>query len=151
MLFGNPSLLTRIAIGKGVGFLIGIAGALTLPYFWPEVDAMFRIGVLFWYATVGAVIGVYGVITWHPVLRLPLPWWFRAPLIGAWMNLLLVLLASREVTAMMAATFGPEGAMSSPFWLVAEGALIGLLIGFLCTRFGGEGRGTLDGLPPEAA
>jgi len=25
-MFGNPSLMTRIAIGKGIGFLFGFAG-----------------------------------------------------------------------------------------------------------------------------
>lgn len=144
MLYGNPSLVTRIAIGKGVGFLFGLAGMIAVPYFWPDAGWDFRIGVLFWYATVGAVIGVYGVVTWHPVLKLPMPWWFRAPLIGAWMNLLLVLLASHEVTAMMAASFGETGVLNSPYWLVAEGALIGFIIGGLCTHFGGEGAETVD-------
>jgi hypothetical protein len=35
---------------------------------------------LLWYTTLGAIIGVF---TWHPVLKLPLPWWIRAQALGA--------------------------------------------------------------------
>lgn len=146
MLFGTPSLLTRIAIGKGVGFLFGLIGFFVMPVLWPEATWSIRFGVLFWYATVGAVIAVYGVVTWHPILKLPMPWWFRAPLIGAWMNLVIVLLASMEITLMMAATFGPNGIISSPYWLVLEGAVIGLVIGYLCTKYGGEGKETVEAI-----
>jgi hypothetical protein len=85
-MFGNPSLMTRIAIGKVIGFLFGFAGFIFLPYFLPDASMLLRWGILLWYTTVGAIIGVFGVLTYHPVLRLPMPWWFRAPLIGAWMN-----------------------------------------------------------------
>lgn len=146
MLYGNPSLFTRIVIGKGVGFVLGVIGFFALPWFWPEVGMELRVGFLFWYATVGAMIAVFGVVTWHPVLHLPMPWWFRAPMIGAWMNLLVVLIAWSEMTALMSATFGPDGFLASPYWGVAEGALVGLLIGWLCTKFGGEGKATVEAM-----
>ncbi len=47
-MFGNPSLVTRIAIGKGVGFAIGLAGFLMLPLFAPEAGWLIRWGVLLW-------------------------------------------------------------------------------------------------------
>ncbi len=120
-MFEKPSLVTRIAIGKMVGFAVGLAGFLLLPYFAPEAGWLVRWGVLLWYTTLGAIIGVFGVFTWHPVLKLPMPWWFRAPLLGAWMNFVL----------------------TSPFWFTLEGAVVGLLIGYLATRFGGEGKETV--------
>ena len=141
-MFGNPSLMTRIAIGKGIGFLFGLAGFILLPYFLPEADMLTRWGILLWYTTVGAVIGVFGVFTYHPVLRLPFPWWFRAPLMGAWMNFVLTFFAYDVMSAMMANTFGEDGVISSPFWFTAEGALVGLIIGYFATRFGGEGKET---------
>ena len=139
MLFGNPSLFTRIVIGKGVGFALGVIGFFVLPWFWPEVPMELRIGFLFWYATVGAMIGVFGVVTWHPILHLPMPWWFRSTLIGTWMNLLIVLIAHTDLSTMMAAGFGSDSFLNSVYWLIVEGALVGLLIGGLCTKFGGEG------------
>ena len=46
------------------------------------------------------------------------------------------------MSAMMVSVFGEGGALSSPFWFAAEGAIIGLIIGFFATRYGGEGADT---------
>lgn len=143
-MFGNPSLITRITIGKGLGFLIGLAGFIALPYIVPETTWQFRWGILLWYSTLGAIIGVYGVLTWHPILKLPLPWWFRAPVIGAWMNFVLTLFAYDALQNFMFIFFGANGMLQSPFWFVAEGACVGLIIGYFATRFGGEGAVTVQ-------
>jgi hypothetical protein len=142
-MFGNPSIMTRIAIGKGIGFLFGLAGFFMVPYYLPEATALTRWGILLWYTTVGAVIGVFGVITYHPILKLPMPWWVRAPVIGAWMNFVLTFFAYDVMQVMMTNTFGENGLLSSPFWFTTEGALVGLVIGFFATRYGGEGKATL--------
>ncbi len=139
----KPSLTLRIGIGKAVGFLFGLAGFVFLPVFAPDAGWLIRWGILLWYTTLGAVIGVFGVYTSHPVLRLPLPWWVRAPFIGAWMNFVLTFFAYDEFRAMMMAAFGSAaGPLTSPFWFALEGALVGLVIGWLATRFGGEGPET---------
>ena len=143
-MFGNPSLMTRIAIGKGIGLVFGLIGLIILPWFLPDAGWMLRLGILFWYTTVGAIIGVFGVFTYHPVLKLPLPWWLRAPLLGAWMNFVLSFFAYDAMEAMMKSLFPQGGAICSPFWFVLEGAVIGLIIGFFATRFGGEGAETVD-------
>lgn len=142
-MFGNPSLITRIAIGKGVGFVIGLLGFILLPYFAPEAGWMLRWGILLWYTTLGAIIGMFGVFTWHPVLKLPMPWWVRAPAVGAWMNFVLTFFAYDAMKAVLVAMFGADGFMQSPFWFTAEGAIVGLIIGYLATRFGGEGAETV--------
>ena len=36
--------------------------------------------------------------------------------------------------------FGQNGILISPFWFTAEGAIIGLIMGYFATRFGGEGK-----------
>ena len=150
IMFGNPSLMTRIAVGKLIGFLFGLAGFLFLPYFLPEAGWLIRWGILFWYTTLGAIIGVFGVFTWHPILKLPFPWWFRAPVLGAWMNFVLTFFAYDTMQAMMVSIFGEGGMLSSPFWFTAEGAIIGLIIGYFATRFGGEGAKTVaDSSPPS--
>ncbi len=142
-MFEKPSLMARIAIGKGVGFVIGLAGFLLLPFFVPEADWLIRWGVLLWYTTLGAIIGVFGVFTWHPILKLPMPWWVRAPVLGAWMNFVLTFFAYDTMKDMLVAMFGVDGFMASPFWFSLEGAIVGLLIGYLATRFGGEGKETV--------
>ncbi|MEX1036210.1 MAG: hypothetical protein WDZ54_09655 [Sneathiella sp.] len=146
-MFDKPSLITRIAVGKIVGFIVGLIGFLLLPYLWPEGDLLLRFGILFWYITVGAVIGAFGVLTWNPVLRLPMPWWFRAPLIGGWMNFVLALFAYDMFARMMLDILGPDFPFTSPFWFVLEGAIVGLVMGFFATRFGGEGKETVPETP----
>ncbi len=142
-MFEKPSLMRRIAIGKAIGFLFGLAGFMLLPYFLPDAGWLLRWGILLWYTTVGAFIGVFGVVTYHPVLKLPMPWWFRATLVGAWMNFVLVFFAYDAMAAMMVSLFGEGGVLSSPFWFTVEGAIIGLIIGYFATRFGGEGIETV--------
>mgnify|MGYP003700743457 CR=1 FL=1 len=144
-MFRKPSLVTRIVVGKSIGFVLGIVGFFTLPYVWPDASLELRLGALFWYATVGAVIGVFGVWSRHPVLDLPLPWFVRAPLVGAWMNFVLTLFAGDVFRAMLGRMFGPESAFASPYWIVLEGAVVGALIGWAATRFGGEGPETARG------
>lgn len=142
-MFEKPSLVTRIAVGKGIGFIVGLSGFIFLPFFVAEAGWLIRWGILLWYTTLGAIIGVFGVFTWHPVLKLAMPWWVSGPFIGAWMNFVLAFFAYDAMQAMMTAIFGAGGILASPFWFAAEGAVVGLLIGYFATRFGGEGTETV--------
>ncbi len=146
----NPSLVTRIMIGESVGLAVGLIGFLSMVYFWPEVSTLTRWGILLWYTTLGAIIGVFGVMTWHPILKLPLPWWIRSPFIGGWMNFVLTFFAFDVMKSMLSSTFGDIGYLTSPFWFVLEGAIVGLLIGYLATRFGGEGKEAVDTEQPQS-
>ena len=149
-MFGNPSIMTRIAIGKSIGLLFGIAGFVMIPYFLPEAEWQLRWGILLWYTTVGAFIGVFGVVTYHPILKLPFRWWFRAPLVGAWMNFVLTFFAHDAMGAMLVSVLGESSTSSIMFWFTAEGAIVGLIIGYFATRFGGEGKETvIDGFENE--
>ena len=143
-MFKKPSLVTRVAIGKGVGLLIGLIGFGFFEFFLPEADWMLRWGVLLWYTTLGAIIGVFGVFNWHPVLKLPFPWWIRAPLLGAWMNFVLTFFAYDLMKAVLVDMFSQNDLLTSPFWFVVEGAIVGLIIGYYATRFGGEGAETVQ-------
>jgi len=144
MLLEPSSLMTRIVIGKSIGFAVGLIGFTMLPFMLPDSGWLLRWGLLFWYTTVGAFIGVFGVFTWHPILKLPMPWWFRAPMIGGWMNFVLTFFAYDTLQALIVYNLGEDGIISSPFWIVVEGMLVGLLIGYFATRFGGEGKGIVD-------
>lgn len=143
-MFGNPSLTTRIAVGKGLGALFGIAGFIFLTVFPIEGDSLFRWGILLWYPTLGAVVGMFGVYTRHPVLKLPMPWWLRAPVIGAWLNFVLTFFAYDAIATAMATLFSADEPLASPYWFTLEGAIVGLIIGYFATRLGGEGPETVD-------
>ena len=82
---------------------VTLAGFLLMPYFLPDAGWLLRWGVLLWYITVGAFIGVFGVVTYHPVLKLPMPWWFLSTLVGAWMNFVLTFFAYDAMADMIAA------------------------------------------------
>ncbi len=142
-MFPNPSLMTRIAAGKFTGLMLGIFGFFITPYILPDADLLIRWGVLLWYTTFGAIIGAFGVFTYHPILKLPMPWWFRDPLIGAWMNFVMVFFTYDFMQATMNHVFGPDGLITSPWWFAAEGAVMGLIIGYAALRFGGEGPETV--------
>ena len=143
-MFENPSLVTRIAIGKAIGFALGLVGLIVIPLLWPDSGWMERIAFLFWYTTVGAFVGLIGVFNWHPILHLPMPWWFRSTLVGAWMNFVLTLFIYDRLATMMVELFGEGGLFVSPFWFVLEGAIVGIFIGYFATRFGGEGPATVQ-------
>jgi hypothetical protein len=147
-MFGRPSMMTRVAVGKGTGFVVGLAGLITLPHFVPDAGWLPRWGLLFWYTTFGAVIGVMGVITYHPILKVRLPWWMRDALVGAWLNFVLVFFAYDLMASAMANLFGAGSILASPFWFAVEGAIVGLVIGFAANRFGGEGRDTVSDMMP---
>lgn len=139
-MFESPSLIKRIAVGKLTGFILGLIGFMAVPLFAGLEDPMLQWGLLLWYTTVGAVVGVYGVFSRHPVLNLPMPWWFRAPIIGAWLNFVLTLFAYEKLATVLLAVFGEGGLFVSPFWFVLDGAIAGLVVGYFATKFGGEGE-----------
>jgi hypothetical protein len=145
-MFESPSLVTRIAIGKAIGFALGLVGLIVIPLFWPDSGWMERLAFLFWYTTLGAFVGLVGVFNWHPISRLPMPWWVRSTIVGAWMNFVLALFIFDRLEVMMLQLMGEDGLFLSPFWFVVEGAIVGLLIGYVATRFGGEGPATVQ--PP---
>jgi len=105
---------------------------------------MERIAFLFWYTTLGAFVGLIGVMDWHPLLRLSMPWWFSSTLVGAWMNFVLTLFIYDRLAEMMLELPVGGGLFQSPFWFVAEGAVVGLFIGYFATRFGGVGPETVQ-------
>lgn len=139
-MFQSPSLMKRIAIGKMVGLIIGLIGFLWLYFLVPGTSTLIYWGVILWYTTLGAIIGVFGVFTSHPVLHLPLPWWVRSAVIGGWMNFVLTFFAYDIFQTMMIDLLGEFGKSINPFWFIVEGAIVGLIIGYLATRFGGEGE-----------
>jgi membrane associated rhomboid family serine protease len=134
-MLSNQSLITRIAVGKLIGFTFGLMGLIFIPYFLPEANWLLRLGILLWYTTVGAVVAIFGALNFHPVFKVSLPWWLLSPLIGAWMNFVLTFFAYDAMQPMLAVLFGQNGILSSPFWFAAEGAVIGLMIGFFAMQF----------------
>jgi len=138
-MFDTNSLTTRIAIGKGIGLLIGLTAFIFIPYFLPEASATLKWGVFLWYITFGAIIGVFGVYTKIPMINCVMPWWIRGAYIGAWLNFTISLVAYDALVQLLLAVFGENGLFLSPFWMILEGAIFGFIIDYFATRIGGEG------------
>jgi hypothetical protein len=135
----NSYILKRIGSAKIVGMVIGLIGFVMIPYFWPGEGMWLRVGILMWYTTVGAVIGILGLIDHHPLFKFRLTFWFRGPAVGIWFNLVLAFLMYDKLSLLMQQLDGAFSGITSPFWIVAEGAIVGLIIDTVATKFAGEG------------
>ena len=150
-MFKNPSLTTRIGVGKLAGLMVGLLGVGVIAGLGVDLALRIQVGMVLWYATLGAVVGVFGTYDQHPVVKMALPWWLVAVIVGAWMNFVLVLIAFDELSAIMTLMFGTGGALQSPYWFVAEGGVVGWLIGWAAARLGGYGPTTVtSAITPSA-
>ena len=141
-MFEKPSLVMRITITKSIGFVIGLIAFFVLPQ-WGVTDVWFRVGVVFYITIMGAMIGLLGVMTYHPVLRLPMAWWFRGPFIGGFMMWMLWMLAAPEMEMAAAGVFGADSLFAHGPWVILHGVVIGLIMSWTATFFGGEGKETV--------
>lgn len=145
-MFKNPSMFMRIAYGKTIGFVLAGTGILMFADWFPDMTLAVKWGFVFYYTIIGALVGLTGIMAYNPILKMPMPWWFRGPWLGGWMNFILMLFIYDDLAAMQARAFGADALLSSPWWFVVEGAILGLLMDFICTKFAGEGLATvMDG------
>lgn len=138
------SLTIRIVVGLLAGLAVGFAALALLISLAPEAPLRIKLGVVLWYASLGAIIGLVGVLGQTLLLGRTVHWYVQGPIVGGWMNLLLVLFAHDDLAAIAEAALGDVGFWASPYWFVPEGAGFGVVIGGLATLFGGEGPETAD-------
>ena len=132
-------MVYRVGVGKLIGLVFGVLGFCLLPFFIEDPSMTLRVAILLWYPTVGAVIGMAGLFARHPIAKFPLHWWLRGLVIGAWMNFVLVLFAYDQFSVLVIAIMGEYSAYASPYLMVIEGALLGMLTDYILTRLYGEG------------
>ncbi len=135
----NTYYLKRIGCAKMVGLIVGLIGFFMIPSLWPGESMWLRAGILLWYTTFGAVIGVFGIFDYHPMLKFRMTFWFRGLVFGAWLNLVITILMYDKLSLLMQQLDGAFGGLQSPFWFVVEGALLGLVIDAIATKYAGDG------------
>jgi len=140
-------LMKRVAIAKTVGFIIGIIGFFLIPLIMPDASTMFLVGIILWTTIIGGMIGIMGIMDYHPVLKMKMPACFRGAIVGGSLNLALVMLAYNDMSALMNTATIFAGA--SPFWLIFDGIIIGIIIDKIATKKAGEGPSLIDGLHPN--
>lgn len=139
-MFRSNPLIARISIGKLLGFAFGLAGFFMLPILAENTGQMLRWGFLLWYVILGAVVALAGIVDRYPVIDRRYPWWLRGAITGGWLNLALVLIAYPTLSDLSLAMFGADSMLASPWWLVLEGAVFGLIVDGICTSTAGEGK-----------
>jgi hypothetical protein len=140
-MFNTHSIAGRLVISKTISFLIGLVTILILPFVQVATTLEFKLGFLLLMILMGVTIGLFGVFTTHPLFASwRLAWWVRGPLVGASYMLLLVLLAGDQLQPFMSLDIIAWTGLTSPYWAILDGIFLGGLIGYLTTRFGGEGE-----------
>ena len=135
----NLYIIKRTGSAKMIGMAFGLVGFFMIPYFWPGESMWLRVGILLWYTTFGAMIGILGMFDHHPLLKFRLSFWFRGLVFGTWFNLVLVFLMHDKLSVLMQQLDGAFGGIQGPFWIVLEGAVLGLVIDAGATKIAGEG------------
>ncbi|MDD3302698.1 MAG: hypothetical protein PHN31_04005 [Candidatus Gracilibacteria bacterium] len=133
----KSKLIQRIIIGKAIGAIFGGIAFFVIPYIFNDVSMFLRFGVWLWYITLGAIIGIFGILTYHPYLKLSINFWFRGIFLGGWMNFVLCLFAYNSLVDMMKETVFNG---YSPFWIIVEGMIFGIITEFIATKISGEGK-----------
>lgn len=133
----------RISLSKLLGLAIGIfIAGLALEYV-PEFSLYTAGGVILWFTLQGAIIGMAGIFTKHPVLKsFPLPAWFRGAMLGLGLHLVLGLLLFSQIDfdALPTVWLDYDFVDHIWFWIAFEGLLLGLLWDVLITAVTGEGK-----------
>jgi len=134
-----PAILKRTMWAKSLGWVVSLIWFLA--FIWGGYYAdnvMIAWGILLWYPTVGAMIGLAGVMDEHPLLWKMGIW--RGIMLGAMMNFILVLFAA-EALMDIAIQAGYEVTTSFMIWgSLLEGAIIWGAIDWYVTAKFGEGK-----------
>lgn len=139
-MFNKHSVAGRVAVGKTVGLTVGLLAVLLMPIIPVETALEFKIGFVLLMVMMGAMIGLVGVFTAHPIIpSFKMRWWTRGPLIGAFFFLILVLLAKDELEPFMSLDIVAWTGLTSPYWAILDGIFLGGLIGYIATKISGEG------------
>lgn len=129
-------VVRRVMLGEAAGFLVGLAIVVFIQTLIPGM-LLFQIGLVAWFVTFGAVIGLLGFYDHVPFLDFHLPLWLRGTGTGAWFGLVLALLAYDSLEALFAQMLWLP-VLSSPWWVVPEMMVWGLLIDFAVSRVVGK-------------
>lgn len=146
----HDSFFRRMAAAKTIGLVVGLGAAFWLtPAYLPEAASpMMQWGMVLWAVTFAAIIGLGGVVTdvYFGSKKIPFGNHFSRPflrggLMGAWLELMLVLLMHDYILELLAQI--PEVSWSDHnlFVLaVVEGFVFGAIIDLIATKYGGEGK-----------
>lgn len=139
-MFKIKSVTGRIAIGKIIGFIVGIIVILLSPMFGFSIFSMFGFGTLIMFVLMGVMIAFVGQYDKHPVFDFNLSWWLMGSLVGFIFMLMYILLSYNSIEAIMRSNLVSWVGLSSPFWTLLDGAILGAFIAFVQKQIAGKGE-----------
>lgn len=122
-----------------IGLTVGIITIALSPIFGFSLVSMFGFGTLLLFVMMGATLGLVGIFDTHPIFGFKMRWWNRGAVIGFIFTLLYVLLSYESIQVIMQSNVVAWTGLISPFWVLLDGVLIGLFMGWMETKFAGEG------------
>lgn len=136
------SVTNRIVVGKIIGLVAGLLVFLLAPIMGVAIDLRFGLGLILFYMMTGVLIAFVGLFDRHPILKFKLPWWLGGIVIGAGMHIMLVLLAHDQIALMLQQM--ELVALSSPWWAIFDGIILGLIMAFAEMKLAGKGNLPLE-------
>lgn len=143
-MFQRHSLTGRLAMTKLIGFFLGGFLFFLLPALGATYGTMFGLGLWLIYILMSITIGFVGLYTHHPLLGFRMPAWMRGAAIGAGYHLAIILLAYETIQSIVTLPAFAWMGLTSPFWMLLDGAVIGIVIATLTTKYIGEGEMPLE-------
>lgn len=143
-MFQRHSLAGRLAMTKLIGFFVGGFLFFLLPALGATYGTMFGIGLWLMYMLMSVMIGFLGLYTHHPLLGFKMPACLRGAVIGVTYHLAIILLAYGTMQSVVTLPAFAWMGLTSPFWTLIDGAIIGMIIATLTTKYIGEGEMPLE-------
>lgn len=139
-MFQKHSLTGRIATAKTIGFVMGGVIFFLMLALGATYGTMFGLGLWLFYMLMSITIGFIGLFNQHPIFNFRMHWWMRGAVIGVAYHLMLVLIAYTEISSMFTLPAFAWTGLASPFWILLDGAILGIITAGLTTKYIGEGE-----------
>jgi len=138
-MISTHSVAGRILVGVLIGLIVGMVYMLMLPALGFEVFSMFGLGTLLMFFFMGAMTALMGQFDRHPLFDFKMSWWARGAAIGGAFMLMYVLLSYESLEIVLQSEVVSWMGLTSPFWAILDGIVIGLIMSWAETKIAGEG------------
>jgi hypothetical protein len=128
----KSNLVKRIAIWKAIWLVFWWIAFLLIPSIFGDADLFLRFWVWLWYITLWALIWIFWVMNYNPLLKISMPYWGRWILLWWWMNFVLVLFIHDKLISLMQNSILQ---WYSPFWLIIEWMIFWLITDYFATKY----------------
>ena len=136
----STRIVRRVVLGKLLGCVLGGMAFVFLWVMDAALGGRFLAGLWVGYIFLGAMIGLAGMLTRHPLLGFRMGFAVRGGMLGLIFHLILVLVGYEVVQRFLKSSdWMVSWGFVSPWWMLVDGMLVGIFMDFVLTRLAGEG------------